>query len=195
MGKVCPKSHKLILQDWHATHIADISCPSHTLQSLPATGNPYNPLSPSNAAWGRGTPRTATDLNTSPRAETTGQLATLPEATRKRRCPRNQDTFSTGVEQQQILKQIFIYQKHDLAKNHYPINLMIGANKFYFRVFNPSLLAHSKLFIPTISPADRVLAKHPPLLNDKILTALLRPQILKQNVLLFPKNAFTRKSN
>lgn len=37
--------------------------------------------------------------------------------------------------------------QHDLAKNHYLVSLMTGTTEFYFRVFNHSPLAQSKLFL------------------------------------------------
>lgn len=85
--------------------------------------------------------------------------------------------------------------KHDWTKNHYLINLMIGTT-FYVHVLNHCLLTQSKPKA-AISPADGVLVKHPSCLNDQILTALPRPQVLTQKVplcvLLFPENTLLEK--
>lgn len=113
-GKVYPKSLKLILCERHAAqsrHFQSLplrQCciihrlrPAHTSASSPAV----------------------TDLNTSPEA-TTRELATLPDSASKDRSSRNQGTVSTGAQQQQILKQIVIYQKQDLDENHKLVTLM-----------------------------------------------------------------------
>lgn len=73
---------------------------------------------------------------------------------------------------------------------------MIGTAKFYFHVFSLSLLAQSKLFLLFLQLMG-VLAKHLAHLNDKILTNLLRPQVLKQKVplcVLLPENALLEKA-